>query len=356
MKKWYALQTYAGSELKVIEELTTKVKALKLERQIQAFRLNGKETYFLAPMEEVITSKSRRGHSGEYRIPKSYELAVAPNKRIQRGELIARKPPRYMTFNAKATKLEPLQRIVIEMTNRNEEEYLIPASKKIRRDIRTGEKIRSGVPLTMGADPVTAQIKGKIVSRDKVKRIEFTKEDGEKVIEIIPERYLVRLKEGMALKEGDLLEKEDKIISNVSGMVKVKEYKEKRVVSVHHIEKRRHYPGYIYAYLELNETMLNLTKGIKCRFVGNPPLPICEEEMNEVKRKAGLLEIPKSETPLIEVDFKVGEVVEITEGPFADFTGEIKEIDKENEEVTVMVKIFGRETPVKLGFEGIEKI
>jgi transcriptional antiterminator NusG len=52
----------------------------------------------------------------------------------------------------------------------------------------------------------------------------------------------------------------------------------------------------------------------------------------------------------------VGEVVEIVDGPFADFTGEIKEIDKDAEEITVMVKIFGRETPVRLGFEGIEKL
>ena len=355
MKKWYVLQTYAGSELKVIEELTARVRALGLDRYVHAFKLNGEETYFLAPIEEVITSKSRQGH-GEYRTPKNYELAVEPNMRIQRGQLIAQKPPRYMPFNAKVTKVESLHRIIVEMTNRNEEEYLIPADKKLRRDIRTGEKIRSGVPLTTGADPVVAKIKGKIVLRDKVKRIELTKEDGEKVVEIIPERYLVKLKEGMTLKEGDLLEKEDKIISSASGMVKVKEYKDKRLVSVHHIEKRRHYPGYIYAYMEMHEDLLNLTKGLKCRFVGNPPIPVSEEEMNEVKRKAGLLESTKSDQPLIEVDFKVGEVVEITEGPFADFTGEIKEIDKEKEEVTVSVKIFGRETPVKLSFDGIEKI
>jgi transcription antitermination factor NusG len=90
--------------------------------------------------------------------------------------------------------------------------------------------------------------------------------------------------------------------------------------------------------------------------------------MKLIKRKAGLLAIPTaasavagpSETakhePKIEIDFTVGEVVEIMEGPFADFTGSIKEIDKDAEEVTVMVKIFGRETPVRLGFEGIEKL
>jgi transcriptional antiterminator NusG len=58
----------------------------------------------------------------------------------------------------------------------------------------------------------------------------------------------------------------------------------------------------------------------------------------------------------VEVEFEVGEVVQIIEGPFADFTGEIKEIDKEAEEVVVSVKIFGRETPVRLSFDAIERV
>ena len=49
-------------------------------------------------------------------------------------------------------------------------------------------------------------------------------------------------------------------------------------------------------------------------------------------------------------------MVQIVEGPFADFTGEIKEIDKEAEEVVVSVKIFGRDTPVRLSFDAIERI
>ena len=98
-------------------------------------------------------------------------------------------------------------------------------------------------------------------------------------------------------------------------------------------------------------------------------MPIEGPEMKLIKRKAGLLAIPsiasaagggeagdEHREPRIEIDFTVGEVVEIVDGPFADFTGAIKEIDKEAEELTVMVKIFGRETPVRLGFEGIEKL
>ncbi len=355
MKRWYIIQTYAGSELKVREELERRVEELELEEKVERFKVDHEETRFLAPVEEVITSKSRKGLSGEYRIPYNYELEIESNRRIKHGDLIAYKPPRYLEFDAVVAEIEPFKRVIIEMTNRNEEVYLIPADRRIRRDIRTGEKIRSGVPLTTDKESV-AETKGKIALRDRVKRIELDREDGEVVTEIISEKYLVRLHEGMRLKRGDLLEREDRITSRTSGMVKVKEYKDKRVVSVQRIEKRRLFPGYIFARMEMDEGMLKLVEGIKCRFVGSPPLPVPDREMKAVKRKAGLEKIPKRERPKVEVDFEVGEVVEIVEGPFADFTGEIREIDKEQEEITVMVRIFGRETPVKLGFEGIEKL
>jgi len=104
---------------------------------------------------------------------------------------------------------------------------------------------------------------------------------------------------------------------------------------------------------------MELIDGIKgaVRYVGSryKPMPIEGPEMKLVKRKAGLMAIPsvaaaaggsasdEPREPRIEIDFAVGEVVEIIDGPFADFTGAIKEIDKEAEELTVMVKIFGRE-------------
>ena len=369
MKRWYAIQTYAGSELKVVELLEERVRAEGLDRKVEKFQLGGQELRFLAPVEEVITSKSRRGRTGEYRVPYDYELQVESNKRISKEDVLAVKPPRYMSFDGKVKAMETLQRVIIEMTNRNEEEYLIPVDKRIRRDIKTGEKILSGVPLTTDKDArFISAVKGKIVQRDRVKRIEFekirSKEEKEKepdaqsemVTLVIPERYLARIKDGMRLKKGDLLEKEDKIETKASGMVKIKEYKDKRVVTIQRIEKRRLFPGYVFAKLDMGQDIVNMTQGIKCRFVGNPPLPLSEEDMKVVKRKAGLLEMPKAARPKIEVEFEVGEVVEIIDGPFADFTGDITEMDKDKEEVTVRVKIFGRETPVKLSFDAIEKI
>jgi len=374
LKKWYAIQTYAGSELKVKEDLNERIHKRAWERAVESFTVDGEETFFLVPVEEVITSRSRRGAGTEYRIPYEYDLVAKPNERVQRGEVIARKPPRHMDEDAKVVEVEALQRVIVEMTNRNEEVYLIPAEKRIRRDIRVGEKIRNGVPLTSDSDEQYVVVnRGSIVGRDKVRRVTFEYEDSKEKSRIIPEKYLVKVRKGIKLKTGDRVESEDQIVSRASGLLKVKEYKDKRIVTIQRIEKRRLFPGYVFGRMGLEEEeMMELIDGIKgaVRYVGSryKPMPIEGPEMKLIKRKAGLLAVPiaaaattataseAAAEPRIEIDFTVGEVVEIVEGPFADFTGSIKEIDKEAEEVTVMVKIFGRETPVRLGFEGIEKL
>jgi transcriptional antiterminator NusG len=372
-KKWYAIQTYAGSELKVKEDLNERVRRRDWERALERFTVEDEETFFLVPVEEVITSRSRRGASAEYRIPYDYDLIAKPNERIQRGDVIARKPPRHMEEDGVVGEIESLQRVIVEMTNRNEEVYLVPADKRIRRDIRVGEKIRNGVPLTSDSDErFLVANRGTIVLRDKVKRVALDQSDGKEKKRVIPEKVLTRIRTGQELKRGDLIETEAHIASRASGLLKVKEYKDKRVVTIQRIEKRRLFPGYVFGHIGLEEDeMMELIDGIKgaVRYVGSryKPMPIEGPEMRLIKRKAGLLAIPAAAAtaaaasgaahePKIEIDFGVGEVVEIVEGPFADFTGEIKEIDKEAEEVTVMVKIFGRETPVRLGFEGIEKL
>jgi transcription termination/antitermination protein NusG len=374
LKKWYAIQTYAGSELKVKEDLNDRIRKREWERALERFSIEGGDTFFLVPVEEVITSRSRRGASSEYRIPYEYDLVAKPNERIARGDVIARKPPRHIEEKAKVTEVESLQRVIVEMTNRNEEVYLVPGEKRIRRDIRVGEKIRNGVPLTSDSDEKYVVVnRGAIVSRDKIRRVTFEYEDGKEKKRIIPEKYLSRVRVGLNLEAGDLIETEDQISSRASGLLKVKEYKDKRIVTIQRIEKRRLFPGYVFARMGLEEEqMMELIDGVKgaVRYVGSryKPMPIEGPEMKLIKRKAGLLAVPsvaasaaaegadEHREPRLEIDFTVGEVVEIIDGPFADFTGAIKEIDKEAEELTVMVKIFGRETPVRLGFEGIEKL
>ena len=63
----------------------------------------------------------------------------------------------------------------------------------------------------------------------------------------------------------------------------------------------------------------------------------------------------KKESPKFKPDFEIGETVRVTTGPFADFNGIIEEINLDQSKVTVLVNIFGRETPVELGFTDIVK-
>ena len=63
----------------------------------------------------------------------------------------------------------------------------------------------------------------------------------------------------------------------------------------------------------------------------------------------------KKESPKFKPDFETGETVRVTTGPFADFNGIIEEINLDQSKVTVLVNIFGRETPVELGFTDIVK-
>lgn len=364
-KKWYAIQTYAGSELRVKRQLEERVRELELEHYFAPIPGNGSQELFFVPVEEVITSRSRRGRATEYRVPYEYDLMVKTNERVQRGDLIARRAPRHLEHSVEVINVESLWRVVVELVNRGEVEYLIPQGKGLRRDVRIGERVRPGLPLTRDvSDRYMVDVRGQIVVRDRVRRVTLLDENGHEEVRIVPDAYVpARLKEGATLEAGTEIEREHKLYSRATGLIKVKEYKEKRLVTVQRIERRRLIPGYVFAKMGLDEEqMRELIEGLDgvIRYVGSRfhPLPIEGKEMHFIQRKAGMAEIPVAESkrPKVEVEFEVGEVVQIVEGPFADFTGEIKEIDKDAEEVVVTVKIFGRETPVRIGFDGIDKV
>lgn len=363
-KRWYAIQTYAGSELRLKEQLEERVRHLGWERFFEPVRSGDGKDLFFVPVEEVVTARSGRGRSADYRIPLEYDLMVANNSRVQRGELLARRPPRHLAEPAEVVAVEPLWHIVVETLNHNEKEYLIPQEKVLRRDVRVGEKVRPGLPITIDADErYSFDERGEIVAKERVSRVTLRLSSGKEEVRIIPEACLPpRLRVGLTLPAGAEIEREHKIYAGATGLVKVKEYKNKRVVSIQRIEKRRLLPGYIFAKMGLDEEqMLELIKGLErsARFVGSRthPIPIEGPEALILGRVSGEAAAPVSEAkPKVEVEFEVGEVVQIVGGPFADFTGEIREIDKEAEEAVVMVRIFGRETPVRIGLDEIEKV
>jgi len=111
-----------------------------------------------------------------------------------------------------------------------------------------------------------------------------------------------------------------------------------------------------YALVEMNLTdetwyIIRNTPGVT-GFVGTgtEPTPVSEAEIKKIKRRIGI------EDPKHQIDFKIGEVISITDGPFKGFDGAVSEIDNQKGKVKVMVSMFGRDTSVELDALQVAKV
>ncbi|HDS08800.1 MAG TPA: transcription termination/antitermination factor NusG, partial [Firmicutes bacterium] len=115
------------------------------------------------------------------------------------------------------------------------------------------------------------------------------------------------------------------------------------------------YPGYVLLRMQMGDENWNFIRNINnvIDFVGEKyqPTPISQEEWEEI-----FMGKKKRKREEIKVKFSVNEKVKITDGPFANFFGDISEINEEKKHVKVMISIFGRLTPVELSYEEVEKI
>jgi transcription termination/antitermination protein NusG len=117
------------------------------------------------------------------------------------------------------------------------------------------------------------------------------------------------------------------------------------------VKTRNFFPGYLLVEMELiNETKHLVTSAPSViGFIGgsgNEPEPL---QQSEVDRIFGRVE-EFAGTSTVEIPFGVDDQVKITDGPFRDFQGSIKEINVEKRKLKVLVSIFGRETPVEVDF------
>jgi transcriptional antiterminator NusG len=122
------------------------------------------------------------------------------------------------------------------------------------------------------------------------------------------------------------------------------------------ISERRIFPGYVLVEMELTDETWHVIKNTPrvTGFLGgsgNRPTPISEKEVAKIlsQMEEGV------ERPRPKVLFEVGEMVRVKDGPFADFNGNVEEVNYEKSKVRVSVAIFGRSTPVELDFSQIEK-
>ncbi len=118
------------------------------------------------------------------------------------------------------------------------------------------------------------------------------------------------------------------------------------------IIKRKVFPGYVLAHMEITPETWNLVKSTPgvVGFVsaGSEALFLADEEVEKI------LENLQREKPRISL--AKGESVRVTSGPFFDLIGKVEEVNVDKGKVKVLLSIFGRETPVELDFSQIEKL
>ena len=121
--------------------------------------------------------------------------------------------------------------------------------------------------------------------------------------------------------------------------------------------ERKFFPGYILVEMEMNDASWHLVKETPkvLGFIGGTkekPAPITQKEADRILQRV----VDGENAPTPKVLFDIGELIRVVDGPFADFNGEVEDINYEKSKIRVAVSIFGRSTPVELGFGQVEKL
>ena len=121
------------------------------------------------------------------------------------------------------------------------------------------------------------------------------------------------------------------------------------------VVEKRTMPGYVLVNMDLNEDSWGLVKGTPgvTGFVGasNEPVPLTQAEVDRLLKRDVVQKDPRRKA-----SFQIGESVKVISGPLADFSGEISEMNEDQAKLKVLVSIFGRETPVEVGFDQVKKV
>lgn len=201
---------------------------------------------------------------------------------------------------------------------------------------------------------------------EELKQNEATTETAENVIPAVPapanpnfKWYIIHSYSGFERKVKESIESrvqafglQDKIGRVVIPTEPVTEVRNGKKYTI----ERAFLPGYVLVEMDLNDDVWHIIKSTPrvTGFLGTGqhPSPLSQDEVNQIVYRIDT----GKDKPKLKVKFQKNEQVRITEGPFATFTGVIDDVNEDKSEVTVMVTIFGRSTPVKLEFGQVDKV
>lgn len=120
------------------------------------------------------------------------------------------------------------------------------------------------------------------------------------------------------------------------------------------VVEKRIFQGYVIVQMKMSEDAWYIVRNTPnvTGFVGTgtEPTPIAQDEMDKIMKRMG------REEPKYKIDYAIGDVVNITDGPFKGFDGSINEIDQQKGKLKVLVNMFGRETPVELDSLQVKRV
>ncbi|MBA3758820.1 transcription termination/antitermination protein NusG [Candidatus Saccharibacteria bacterium] len=145
----------------------------------------------------------------------------------------------------------------------------------------------------------------------------------------------------------DMKDKIHQVLVPKEKMIEVKNGKRKVV-------EKRIFQGYVMVQIKMSEDAWYIVRNTPSvtGFVGSgsEPTPISDDEMEKIMKRMG------REEPKHKIDFKIGEVVNIIDGPFKGFDGSVSEVDAVKGKLKVLVNMFGRETPVELDSLQVKRV
>lgn len=124
-------------------------------------------------------------------------------------------------------------------------------------------------------------------------------------------------------------------------------------------KERVYFPGYVMIKANLGGEIAHIIKSVTgvIAFLGETkggdPVPLRKAEVN---RMLGKVDELSAKTDMIAIPYVLGETVKVIDGPFNGFNGTVEKINEEKRKLEVMVKIFGRKTPLELSYMQVEKI
>lgn len=124
-------------------------------------------------------------------------------------------------------------------------------------------------------------------------------------------------------------------------------------------KEKVYFPGYVLIEANLSGELPHIIKslngviGFLGEVKGGSPVPLRKSEVNRMLGKVDEFSV-KEET--VAIPFTVGEIVKVVDGPFNGFNGSVEKVNEEKRKIEVMVKIFGRKTPLELSYMQVEKV